>query len=189
MPTMLPARHGVSFSEAYAEAIAVAPVGRVMFETLELRHSGFFDSNGAPYAIRIVNDHTNLRATLEAGAPLDASMEVEFVGLPIEVSGPDETDSGEAPSITIAIDGVSQHVVGQLDAAVQTLEPVLLTLRLYASDDTSGPAMLPVLTMTLRDVVVGETRITARATFFDPTNRAFPRAEYLAAQYPGLAAA
>lgn len=189
MPTMRPPLHGVSFSEAYAEAIAVAPISRAMLETLEMRHSEFRDDAGSPYAIRIVNDYNDFSARLEPGAPLNPAEVVLFKALPIEVSGPDETDSSEAPAITIAIDGVSGLVVPQLNRAIQTLEPVLLTLRIYASDDTSGPAMLPVLTMTLRDVLVGETRITARATFHDPTNRAFPRAEYTAAQYPGLAAA
>ena len=188
MPTYLPALHGVSFSVAYAEAIAVAPLARTMLDALELRHSEFRDEAGNPYAIRIVSDNTDLTATLEADAPLNAGQAVLFKGLPFECSGPDETDSGEAPAITLAIDGVSRLVVGQLDRAVQTLEPVLLTLRLYASDDTTAPAMLPVITMTLRDVVVGETRITARCAFYDPTNRGFPRAEYTAAQYPGLAA-
>lgn len=189
MPDYLPALHGVTFSEAYAEAIAVAPATRAMLDTLEMRHSEFRDENGNPYAIRIVNDHEDLTATLEADAPMDAGEEVLFLALPIEVSGPDETDSSETPSISIAVDGVSQHVVKQLDLAVQTLEPVLITFRVYASDDTSGPAMLPAITMTLRDVEVGEMRITARASFFDPTNRAFPRQDYVAASYPGLSAA
>jgi len=186
MPTYRAPLHGVSFSEAYAEAIAVAPAHRAMLDTLELRHSEFIDDDGNPYAIRIVCDYEDLMATLEDSAPMNAGETVEFKALPIEVSGPDETDSSETPSITIAIDGVSLHVVGQLDRAVQTLEPVQVTFRTYASDDTSGPAMLPVITMTLRDVEVGETRITARASFFDPTNRAFPRADYVATLYPGL---
>ena len=62
------------------------------------------------------------------------------------------------------------------------------TERIYASDDLSGPAVTPVLTMTLRDVVVTDTRVTAKAVFYDPSNRGFPKQEYTTAQYPGLTA-
>ena len=158
-----------------------------MLETFELRHPGF-RQDGAPYVPRIVNDHANLTATLEADAPVDAGQAVLFTACGVEASGPDETDSGEAPAISISIDGVSSLLADQLDYAATSLDPVLMTIRIYASDDTSAPAVLPVTTMTLRDVVVTETRVTARAVLFDATNQIFPRAEYTRAQYPGLSA-
>lgn len=188
MATFLPARHGVSYSEAYAEAIIHAPADRVMIETLEMRHSGFRDDSGAPYAIRVVSGHEDVTATLEATAPIDPGETVVFEALPYRVSGPDETDTDEAPTITLAIDGVSALVVPQLDAAVQTLEPVMLTVRYYVSTDLSTPAILPPLTMTLFDVEVGETQITARGGIYDPANKLFPRKTYTLAEYPGLAA-
>lgn len=188
MPTYQPAQHGVSFSAAYAEAVAVAPDHRVLLETLEMRHSAFRDAAGQPYALRIVNDRAEFIGTLEATAPMDAGQAVPFEPLPVRIAGPDETDSAETPSIGIAIDGVSGHAAAQLDLAVQTLEPVYVTVRYYASDDPSGPAMLPVLTMILRDVEVGETQVTGRLAMGDPANKAFPRKEYLPSQYPGLSA-
>ena len=188
MPSMLPARNGVAFSVAYAEALAIAPGTRAMLETLEFRHSQFKDATGALFAARIVNDHQDLTATLEAGAPMNPGATVVFSACPVQVKLPDETDSAEAPSVQISVDGVSQLLVQQLDYAILTLEPVLMTVRIYASDDTSGPAIMPVTTMTLREVRVSETRVTAKATFYDPTNKGFPRQEYTAAQYPGLSA-
>ena len=188
MPTYHPPINGVAFSAAYAEAIATARIDRVMLATYELRHPSFVDSLGALYAIRIVNDHADLTATLEATAPVDPSMAVLFTALPVEVSGPDESDSGQTPAITFAIDGVSQLLVQQLDYALATLVPVTVTERLYASDDLSGPAVTPVLTMTLREVFVTDTRVTAKAVFYDPSNRGFPRQEYTADLYPGLSA-
>lgn len=185
MPTFLPAVNGVAFSVAYAEAIATATVTRVMLATYELRHPGFLQ-NGVLYTPRIVNDHADLLAKLEAGAPVDADTYVLFTALPVEVSGPDESDSGTAPSIGIAIDGVSQLLVQQLDYALATLIPVTITERIYAADDLSGPAVSKVLTMTLRDVVVTDTRVTAKAVFYDPSNRGFPRQEYTNATNPGL---
>ena len=188
MPSFQTPINGVAFSAAYAEAIAIARIDRVMLATYELRHPSFVDANGALYAIRIVNDHADLTAQLEATAPVNPSTYVTFTALPVEVSGPDESDSGQTPAITFAIDGVSQLLVQQLDLALSALVPVTVTERIYASDDLSGPAVTPVLTMTLRDVQVTDTRVTAKAVFYDPSNRGFPRQEYLTAQYPGLTA-
>ena len=189
MPTFPSPLNGVAFSAAYAEAIATARIDRVMLATYELRHPLFVDENGALYAIRIVNDFADFAGTLEAGAPVNAGQAVLFKALPVEVSGPDESDSGIAPAIAIAIDAVSPLLVQQLDYALSSLVPVQVTERIYASDDPSGPAVTPVLTMTLRDVVVTDTRVTARAIFDDPSNRGFPAQEYSADLYPGLSAA
>jgi len=187
MPTYQTPVNGVSFSKAYAEAMAIAPVSRVMLATYELRHPSFVD-NGAAYAIRIVNDYQDLTATLESTAPVNPSIAVLFKALPVEVSGPDENDGGQTPAISFAVDGVSQLLVQQLDYALATLVPVTITERIYASDDLTAPAVTPVLTMTLRDVQVTDTRVTAKAVFYDPSNRGFPRQEYTSAQYPGLTA-
>lgn len=189
MPTFNSPLNGVSFSAAYAEAITTARIDRVMLPTYELRHPSFVDPvTGLAYAIRIVNDHQDLTATLEATAPVNPSTAVLFSALPVEVSGPDESDSGQTPAITFTIDGVSQLLVQQLDYAIAGLTPVTVTERIYASDDLSSPAVTPVLTMTLRDVQVTDTKVTARAVFYDPSNRGFPKQEYTSAQYPGLSA-
>ena len=188
MPTMLPARNGVAFSAAYAEALTVAPVTRAMLETLEFRHSQFKDATGALFAARIVNDHQDLTATLEAGAPMNPGVSVLFSACPVRTEGLDELPGAQASTFKIAVDGVSQLLVQQLDYATLTLEPVLMTLRTFASDDTSGPAFLPVVTLVLRDVRVTETRVTAAALVYDPNNRGFPRQEYTSALYPGLSA-
>lgn len=182
MPTYLPKRNGVSLSVAYAEAATRAPISRVMVATYELRHVSF----DAP--IRIVNDFQNFSAYLENDAPANAGELVEFTALPVEVSGPDETDSNEAPTIQVAIDGVSRQLAGQLDAAVQSFDLIYVTERIYASDDNAAPAVLPVLHLVLRDVEVNERRVTGRASFYDPSNRGFPKKEYTPSQYPGLSA-
>lgn len=189
MPTYQTPVGGVAFSAAYAEAITTARIDRVMLPTYELRHPSFVDPvTGLLYAVRIVNDHADLTAQLESTAPVNAGTYVLFTALPVEVSGPDESDSGTTPSITFAIDGVSQQLVQQLDYAIATLIPVTVTERIYASDDLTGPAVTPVLTMTLRDVQVTDTRVTAKAMFYDPSQRGFPKQEFTTAQYPGLAA-
>ena len=180
---------GVAFSTAYAEAITTARIDRVMLPTYELRHPSFVDPvTGLLYAVRIVNDHADLTAKLESTAPMNASTYVFFKALPVEVSGPEESDSGTAPSIAFAIDGVSQELAAQLDYAIATLDPVTVTERIYANDDLTGPAVTPVVTMTLHDVQITDTRVTARAMNRDPSQRGFPKREFTTAEYPGLAA-
>lgn len=182
MPYYRDELHGVSLSQAAAEVASVAPVGVVLWETFELRHPAF----DGP--IRVVNktDGQPLRATLEAGAPAQGGQEVEFVALPVSARLPEESDQGRSPELIVELDGVSGHIAAQLDLAIQALDPVEVTFRLYVSSDTTAPAMLPVLNMILSDVVVGETRVTATARFMDPVNRGFPAKDYTRAEYPGL---
>lgn len=176
MPTYLDAQHGVSLSEAYAEAAASAPAERLMHYTYELSHP-LFDER-----ICIVNDFENLTATLEGGDTVD------FIACPVDVVGPDESDARKSPTISVKIDGVSSIVVGQLDKALGSLDKITITERVYASDDLSAPAVMPPLTLTLISVDVGETSVTAEAGFSDPVNLGFPAKEYTMREYPGMAA-
>jgi hypothetical protein len=176
MPTYLDQQHGVSLSEAYAEAAACAPAGRAMLACYALNHPSF----DAP--VYIVSDHQNFTATLET------SEEVEFVACPVDVVPPEESDDGRSPTIAVRIDGVSRILADQLDLASGSLDLITITERIYASDDPSAPAVMPPLEMTLRDVTVSETTVTAQAGFSDPVNTGFPAKDYLAREYPGLAA-
>ncbi len=176
MPTYQDAQHGVSLSEAYAEAAASAPADRIMHYTYELNHPLFDEP------VRIVNDFVPLTATLET------SETVEFIACPVDVVGPDESDSGKSPTINVRIDGVSSIVVAQLDKALGSTDKITITERQYVSDDLTAPAILPPLTLTLVSVEVGETTVTAEAGFSDPVNRGFPAKEYTAREYPGIPA-
>lgn len=75
-----------------------------------------------------------------------------------------------------------------MDLAAQSMERITLVERIYASDDPSAPAIMPPMRLTLRDVQVGETVVTAEAGYADPANRGFPSRDYLAREYPGLSA-
>ena len=176
MPNYQDELNGVSLSEAYAEAAASAPVGRVIYWTYELTHPSFTEP------ILIVNDYKPVTATLDDGR------EVEFVPCPVQATPPAESDNAEMPKITIRIDGVSAIVAGQLDAAVKTMERIGIIERQYVSDDLSAPAVMPPLRLTLRDVEVTERTVNVTAAFDDPINRGFPGKEYTPREYPGLAA-
>lgn len=188
MPTYLDPVNGSAISEAYAEAMTSAPIRRVMLATYEFRHPNFLDEHGAVTAIRIINDFVNVTATLEADAPMDPGEAVEFTALPVTVTGPEEGDTGTVPSISLTVDGVSGHISEHLDQALLSAVPIEVTERIYASDDLTGPHRLPVITMILRGISVGDVTMSATASFFDTSNTTFPRKEYTTAEYPGLAA-
>lgn len=187
MPTYLPAINGLRVSQAYAEAMASAPITRVMVSTYEFNHPDFVDEHGANEAIRIVNEYTDMSFTLESTAPMNPSATVLFTAVPCRVSGPNESDGGEVQGLSLEVDGASGEIAKQLDRALNSPIPVTVMERIYASDDTSGPAQLPIIPMTLRNVSVGDVTVTANPTFFDASNNSFPRTEYSKAAYGGLA--
>lgn len=174
MPHYLDARHGVTLSEAYAEAAASAPAHRSNIFTYELTHPSF------EARICIVNAFEGITATIETGESVD------FVACPVQVIPPAENDAAEAPSITVSIDGVSAAVAAQLEAAAKTHDLIKIIERVYVSDDLSAPAHLPPLCLTLQTVTITATRVTAQARFTDPVNRGFPRKDHLPREYPGL---
>lgn len=88
-----------SLSAAIKEAYASAPTDTVILHTLELRHPDFV----AP--IRVVNDHANLTATLEATAPANPGAAVEFIRFAFRFTLPELMTSG-MPEIEIEIDNV-----------------------------------------------------------------------------------
>lgn len=185
MITYLPAVNGSKVSQAYAEAMASPPITRVMLATYEFRHPLFLE-NGVVTPIRIVNDFVDIQVRLEADAPFNASTVVVFTALPVTITGPEEGDTSSVPSISLVIDGVSGHISEQLDAALLSASVVHVTERVYASDALEAPARLPVITMILRAIVVGDVTVSAQASFYDPSNNSFPRKEYTPGEHPGL---
>lgn len=181
MPTYQAPLHGASYSEAYAEAMAVAPQHRAMLNTLEIDHAEL----AAP--LRVVLNDTDISATLEADAPTDAGEVVTFTACQFGLQLPEENDQQARPEVRVWVDGVSSALAHELEAATLSLDPITLCVRVYASDDLSGPANLPPLRLQLHDVRVTETRVTARAAYADFGNTRFPAKTFTRAEYPGLA--
>ena len=74
-----------ALEQAIREAYASAPTDTVILHTLELRHPAFADDDGRPTAIRVVRDHVDLTARLEADARRSMRAEmVRFVALAFE---------------------------------------------------------------------------------------------------------
>jgi hypothetical protein len=187
MPIYRAPKRGVSYSEALTEAYASAPEDEVLLDTLEFRHASFVTA-GLPYAVRIVNDHDALLATLEADAPVDAGLEVSFTPCYFDFVRPQESETGATAEVEISINNVARILVPYLDAVKEDRSPIEITWRPYLASDLSGPHILPPLTLYMRSAHVDMSRVTARAGFGNLVNRRFPAIEYNSQTHPGLAA-
>ncbi len=174
-----------ALSQAISEAYAAAPSDVVILHTLELRHPAFVDDDGNPTAIRVVRDHQDLYARLEASAPLDPGAWVRFVALGFELELP-PVDVAPVPEITVTLDNVSREIVRHLDAAATSQDQIEVTYRPYLSTDPEGPQMDPPITLVLAEVEGDAFRVTGRARMLDVGNKAFPAEVYTAARFPGL---
>jgi hypothetical protein len=137
---------------------------------------------------RIVADRQNFLGILEADAPYNAGELVQFAAMPIEVLLPEENMESAAPTVTMRLDNVAGILTPYLNMALETLDPIEVIIREFASDDNSAPARLPPIRMVVRSASVGETSVTLQAAYSDPANRGFPTKDYIATQYPGLIA-
>lgn len=179
MPDYQPAEHGVSMSYAQMEAAAIAPVTRAMLNTFELYHplSGRH---------RFCNDNQSFFGVLEDAAPEDAGELVEFLAAPLTINEPDESDSAASPEISLSLDGVAGAMAARLELTRESLVPWVLTERVYASDDNTGPAILPPTELELSSVGIKGSAVILKANFGDPANVSIPRLTFRRGQYPGL---
>jgi hypothetical protein len=172
MPTYLPPRLGISYSEAIAESMASATVGDPLLLALELRRD--WTEAGEPVAARVVNDFRPLTATLEADAPLNPGEAVEFTPVPFRHARQEQTDSGAPAAIGVEVDNVSQTLTELLMRDKTSREPLRLIEREYLPSDTSAPHVMPPTKLVLAKVEASSTTVSAQASFGDLTTRRFP---------------
>ena len=182
MPTYKSPHHGVELSEALHEAAVIAPIVRVILETFELYHP-IGTPDGPVY---VVNDLQPLTATIEAGAARNAGTAVEFLACSVAVGRPEEADTNATPTITLTVSNVSGLMSDALRSARGSLAPWEIIERAYASDDTSGPAMLPPLQLYLTNADISGELLVISASFGDSANVSVPRLTFRRADYPGL---
>ena len=168
-----------TLSDALVEAYASAPAAEVILHTLEIRHPSFTTP------IRVVRDHADFSAHLEADAPADPGALVTFVAMAFDFRLPD-IEKSKSPEIDISIDNVSAELTGYMDMASQSAELIEVTYRPYLASDPSGPTMNPPITLVVRAVSVTIFRVTATAGFGDFANRKFPNQVYDTTRFPGL---
>lgn len=186
MPSFRPPRRGVAVSTALAQAYASAPEDEIVLDTLELLHPSFVDDVGEPIRVRVVNDHTDLTATLEIGAPLDSEQTVVFKAARFRFQRPPESESAALPEVEVQVDNVSKYLMPYLDRAKESIVPITLIWRPYCVSDLSAPHMDPPITLTMRGATATMTSIQARAGFADLGNSRFPAIEYVANRFKGL---
>lgn len=187
MPIYRTPHRGITYSEALAAAYASTPEDEVLLDTIEFRHPTFLD-NGAPFAVRVVNDHSALTATLEDDAPMNPGETVEFLPCYFQFTRPPESESGSTPEVSLTVQNVTRYLMPWLDSAKESRIPIEVTWRPYLESDLTGPHMNPPLTLVLRNVTCDMMTVTATAGYGDLTNRRFPAIEYTSAKFPGLTA-
>lgn len=173
-------RRGVTLAQALQEAAAVAPIYRQMLYCYELWHPTL----SAP--VYVVNDNADLLATIETTAARNANTEVEFLSCPMTVSRPEESDQPESPKISLSRPDLAGMMRPLLDAARGSLVPWVLIERVYASDDLSGPALLPPLEVELTNIDIVGSALQISAQFDDDGALAVPAITFRRADYPGL---
>lgn len=185
-----PSGHGVkpsswrhpAFSEALAEAYAVAPSASIILHTLELWHPAF------TLPVRLVRDRANLAARIEPHAARDAGAMVDFLAFAFDLVPP-EVDAAGAPSCVIEIDNVSRELLAQIELATTSIAPIEVIYRAYLDTTAdAGPENDPPLTLVVKSITANVFRLRATCGFSDLVNRRFPRADYDATRFPGLVA-
>lgn len=189
MATFLPKRQGISQSEALAEAYAHDISSVPALTTISLYHAAFEDEYGRRTAVYAVQDYEPLEATIEIDATtFDAGSTVIFQPVAFEFTRPPESDSQQAPSVQLKVDGVAKHLMPHLKAASQSQTPILMVVRTYMANDTSEPHEKPPMRLILRNVSCDKTSVTATASYADLINQKFPRVTYTRENHPGLVA-
>lgn len=161
-----------ALSEALKEAYAVAPSGKSVLETLELRLAGresvFIYRGIEPLAMR-----------------LESGEWVTFEPVPFQFKLPKSSETG-SQSLDITMDNVDSRVSDFIIAAKGSLEPVEVIYRPYLSDDLTGPQMDPPLVLYLKGAAITASVASAQASFIDIVNKRFPNDYYTGDRFPGL---
>jgi len=163
-----------ALKEAYASAKGI------IYHTLELRHPSFSQP------IRVVMDRANLTAGMEATAPSDPSLMVEFIAFSFEFQKPEISPNG-VPQMTITMDNAGREISSNIELSVSSPEVVKATYREYIDSDLSVPQNDPPIHMNISGISVTMFKVTATASFPSMMNRRFPTMEYSTENFPGLA--
>jgi hypothetical protein len=173
------------WTEAWAEAEASCPVSVLTFDTLELQHPAFLESE-AVIPLRFVCDVEPRDLTIEDGATFNGGETVTFQPIAFEAEFP-EFAEGRIPEVRVAVDNVAQELMPHLEAAVQVRADLKVLVRQYREDDTSAPVYGPV-EFIIRQVTVTGTRVEGMARLEDLTNQKFPSRVYTRSLFPALMA-
>lgn len=175
-----------TFTEALAEAIALAPAEEVQIDTLEIRHETFVDDFGNPDSIWITTNQEDVLAPIEASAPLKGGQTIRFLSFAFKFKL-GRIEPGTGAELTIEIDGVDGRIIEALDRAIVEPTKITMVYRVFVSSDLEdGPQRLPPDAYVLNDCETNVAKIVGRARVEIDMNGPFPRHLYTANEYAGL---
>ena len=169
-----------TLSQAIKEAYASAPSDDIIYHTLEIWHENFTQP------IYVVRDYADLEATIESGAARNAGLSVTFIRFAFEIVPP-EVDKGGVPQCIIELDNVSRDIVANIELARGSSSTITMIYRAYLSSDLSGPENDPPLELSILSITADPFKVRAVAGFSSLANLKFPKQEYSAEVFPGLA--
>lgn len=182
MPTFTqPAVRGLSKADALLEAAAVAPIQRAILRLYEVWHPSMVDG-----PVYLASNKSAVTARIEPTADRNAAVYVEHLACALNGKRPDESPEAGTPEIAFSIDYVNGILEAQLRVARGSLVPWVIIERVYASDDLSGPLLLPVLRLELTDIDTTGISAAIKASFGDSANRAVPVLTFKREEYSGL---
>ena len=160
---------------AEKEAYANADDNRVMLYTLELMHPQFTE------ALRIVADNDSLSAEIETGDT------VEFTPFFFSIKRPPISEEPD-PSLQITVDNVSGFMTPYLDIASRSGDSIHVIFRPYLVDEGDDSiTRLSSIKLAIRNASATMTSVTLTAAHINPANLPFPKENYTADRFPGLA--
>lgn len=175
-----------SYTDALAEAIAMAPAEEVIIDTLEIRHETFVDDDGNPDSIWLTTNAEDVLAAIEPGAPLKGGQLVRFLSFPFKFKL-GRIEPGTGAELTIEIDGVDRRIIEALDRAIVEPTKIVMVYRVFLSSDLEdGPQRLPPDAYVLSECETNVTKVVGRARVELDMTGPFPRYLYTANEYPGL---
>lgn len=166
----------MTISAELAAIYTSAPVDRHYIETLSLEHPGF------PVGVRyLTNERDGWTGTLEDGSTI-----VPFEYVPFTVIPPRSAAEGHI-QLQVAIDNVSRELIDNLETLSETpTEPIVLTYRVYHSDDTTVVQNDPPMVLDIQSVTATNHLVSFNAGLTNIRDRPFPSVLYTVEQFPGL---
>lgn len=180
MPIYNSPRSGVSYSQDFLRAAAIAPTDEAMLETFEIWHPSLAEP------LYLVSNSDDFVGIKEADAERDGGLSVTYIAAPIVFTPPEENDSAAAPESSLTFSNISDIVAGALRTARGSLDPWIIIERLYNSTDNTGPAQLPPLSLLIENVSISGQEVTLTLGYGDPADVSVPVIKFRRVEYPTL---
>jgi len=165
----------VAISDALKAVYTTAPVARQYIETLSLEHPGLVPSK------YITNQRDGWTGTLEDGVTVKVFEFVPFYVVPPQAAG------DGAIALQVAIDNADRVLMDSLETlALTPTTPIILTYRVYLSDDSTTVQNDPPMVLDIVSVTATQFIITFEAGLTNLRNRPFPSKLYTVERFPGL---